>query len=174
MNHRNTLNTRLLPLSILISSLVSGGAMAASTSTFTPGATLGMGNGGVFTVGEVEVKEKSIFEKLNDYLTQNLITLEQYEKLKTDLETKEQKLLDKSKAQTAFEDAQDKADEQKEAASLQDKLNTQLQEKLKAAEVAKNKAEDKKIRRFKKKIQPSLLSIWIQQIKIFRQKLPRQ
>ncbi|EKN5931370.1 hypothetical protein DVQ16_03125 [Yersinia enterocolitica] len=133
-----------------------------------------MGNGGVFTVGEVEVKEKSIFEKLNDYLTQNLITLEQYEKLKTDLETKEQKLLDKSKAQTAFEDAQDKADEQKEAASLQDKLNTQLQEKLKAAEVAKNKAEDKKIRRFKKKIQPSLLSIWIQQIKIFRQKLPRQ
>lgn len=30
MNHRNTLNTRLLPLSILISSLVSGGAMAAT------------------------------------------------------------------------------------------------------------------------------------------------
>ncbi|EOI6868686.1 autotransporter outer membrane beta-barrel domain-containing protein [Yersinia enterocolitica] len=151
MNHRNTLNTRLLPLSILISSLVSGGAMAASTSTFTPGATLGMGNGGVFTVGEVEVKEKSIFEKLNDYLTQNLITLEQYEKLKTDLETKEQKLLDKSKAQTAFEDAQDKADEQKEAASLQDKLNTQLQEKLKAAEVAKNKAEDKKNQKIQEK-----------------------
>ncbi|MFQ6254334.1 autotransporter outer membrane beta-barrel domain-containing protein [Yersinia enterocolitica] len=35
MNHRNTLNTRLLPLSILISSLVSGGAMAANT-TLTP------------------------------------------------------------------------------------------------------------------------------------------
>lgn len=151
MNHRNTLNTRLLPLSILISSLVSGGVMAASTSTFTPGATLGMGNGGVFTVGEVEVKEKSIFEKLNDYLTQNLITPEQHEKLKTNLETKEQKLLDKSKAQTAFEDAQDKADEQKEAASLQDKLNTQLQEKLKAAEVAKNKAEDKKNQKIQEK-----------------------
>ncbi|CNI42502.1 hypothetical protein [Yersinia mollaretii] len=30
MNRRNTLNTRLLPLSILISSLVSGGAMAAA------------------------------------------------------------------------------------------------------------------------------------------------
>lgn len=30
MNHRNTLNTRLLPLSILISSLVSGGAMAVT------------------------------------------------------------------------------------------------------------------------------------------------
>ena len=34
MNHRNTLNTRLLPLSILISSLVSGGAMAAPTVDF--------------------------------------------------------------------------------------------------------------------------------------------
>ncbi|QKJ05077.1 hypothetical protein [Yersinia mollaretii] len=30
MNRRNTLNTRLLPLSILISSLVSGGAIAAA------------------------------------------------------------------------------------------------------------------------------------------------
>ncbi|CNE90596.1 TPA: autotransporter outer membrane beta-barrel domain-containing protein [Yersinia enterocolitica] len=151
MGYRNTLNTRLLPLSILVSSLVSGGAMAASTSAFTPGAPLGTGNAGVFTVGEVEVKEKSIFEKLNDYLTQNLITPEQYEKLKTNLETKEQTLLEKSKAQTAFEDAQDKADEQKEAASLQDKLNTQLQEKLKAAEVAKNKAKDKKNLKIKEK-----------------------
>ncbi|MCB5313380.1 autotransporter outer membrane beta-barrel domain-containing protein [Yersinia intermedia] len=50
MGHRNILNTRLLPLSILISSLVSGGAIAASTSAFTSGANLGMGNGGSFTV----------------------------------------------------------------------------------------------------------------------------
>ncbi|CNB68039.1 autotransporter protein [Yersinia enterocolitica] len=34
MNHRNTLNTRLLPLSILISSLVSGGAIAATGDKF--------------------------------------------------------------------------------------------------------------------------------------------
>lgn len=165
MNHRNTLNTRLLPLSILISSLVSGGAMAmtqeilttesppkaiSEKQIFTSGmGTTVIGNGGSFIVGEV--KEKSIFEKLNDYLTQNLITPEQHEKLKTNLETKEQKLLDKSKAQTAFEDAQDKADEQKEAASLQDKLNTQLQEKLKAAEVAKNKAENKKNQKIQEK-----------------------
>ncbi|ENA3445111.1 autotransporter outer membrane beta-barrel domain-containing protein [Yersinia enterocolitica] len=165
MNHRNTLNTRLLPLSILISSLVSGGAMAmtqeilttesppkaiSEKQIFTSGmGTTVIGNGGSFIVGEV--KEKSIFEKLNDYLTQNLITPEQHEKLKTNLETKEQKLLDKSKAQTAFEDAQDKADEQKEAASLQDKLNTQLQEKLKAAEVAKTQAEDKKNQKIQEK-----------------------
>lgn len=50
MGHRNTLNTRLLPLSILVSSLISGGAIAASTSTFIPGATLGMGNAGSFIV----------------------------------------------------------------------------------------------------------------------------
>ncbi len=36
MSHHNTLNTRLLPLSILISSLVSGGAVAASTTAVTP------------------------------------------------------------------------------------------------------------------------------------------
>ncbi|MDA5499466.1 hypothetical protein [Yersinia aleksiciae] len=35
MNRRNTLNTRLLPLSILISSLVSGGAMAAAIPIYT-------------------------------------------------------------------------------------------------------------------------------------------
>lgn len=48
MNHRNTLNTRLLPLSILISSLVSGGAMAAHT---TPtGDFQRVANGGSFQV----------------------------------------------------------------------------------------------------------------------------
>ncbi|WP_050125709.1 pertactin-like passenger domain-containing protein, partial [Yersinia aleksiciae] len=35
MNRRNTLNTRLLPLSILISSLVSGGAMATAIPIYT-------------------------------------------------------------------------------------------------------------------------------------------
>ncbi|WP_145590760.1 autotransporter outer membrane beta-barrel domain-containing protein [Yersinia aleksiciae] len=35
MSHRKTLNTRLLPLSILISSLVSGGAMAAAIPIYT-------------------------------------------------------------------------------------------------------------------------------------------
>ncbi|WP_179204088.1 autotransporter outer membrane beta-barrel domain-containing protein [Yersinia intermedia] len=48
MGHRNTLKTRLLPLSILVSSLISGGAIAASTSTLIPSATLGMANAGSF------------------------------------------------------------------------------------------------------------------------------
>lgn len=50
MGHRNTLKTRLLPLSILVSSLISGGAIAASTSTLIPSATLGMANAGSFIV----------------------------------------------------------------------------------------------------------------------------
>ncbi|WP_444823363.1 pertactin family virulence factor/autotransporter [Yersinia pseudotuberculosis] len=37
MKNSNTLNTRLLPLSILISSLVSGGAMAAPTQSVSTG-----------------------------------------------------------------------------------------------------------------------------------------
>ncbi|MDN0120506.1 hypothetical protein QVN83_16195 [Yersinia frederiksenii] len=47
MNHRNTLNTRLLPLSILISSLVSGGAMAATVPT---GDFHRLANGGSFLI----------------------------------------------------------------------------------------------------------------------------
>lgn len=46
MNHRNTLNTRLLPLSILISSLVSGGAMAVTAVPI--GDFQRMANGGNF------------------------------------------------------------------------------------------------------------------------------
>ncbi|WP_246103939.1 autotransporter outer membrane beta-barrel domain-containing protein [Yersinia kristensenii] len=41
MSHHHTLNTRLLPLSILISSLVSGGAVAASTTAVTSNITNG-------------------------------------------------------------------------------------------------------------------------------------
>ncbi|CQQ92814.1 putative pertactin family virulence factor/autotransporter [Yersinia enterocolitica] len=48
MLNSTTLNTRLLPLSILISSLVSGGAIAAGT-------------------------EKSILDKLQDFKTSNVI-----------------------------------------------------------------------------------------------------
>lgn len=48
MNHRNTLNTRLLPLSILISSLVSGGAMAATAVPTSDSQR--MANGGSFLI----------------------------------------------------------------------------------------------------------------------------
>lgn len=48
MNHRNTLNTRLLPLSILISSLVSGGAMAATA--VPTGDFQRVANGGSFLI----------------------------------------------------------------------------------------------------------------------------
>ncbi|CFQ30897.1 autotransporter outer membrane beta-barrel domain-containing protein [Yersinia bercovieri] len=92
MNHRNTLNTRLLPLSILISSLVSGGAMAAlpiltkeskplqpKVEEISTGKVQRWANGGSIqgTVPVVEkepVVEKSIYEKLSDYLAAGIIT----------------------------------------------------------------------------------------------------
>ncbi|QDW32599.1 autotransporter outer membrane beta-barrel domain-containing protein [Yersinia sp. KBS0713] len=90
MNHRNTLNTRLLPLSILISSLVSGGAMATSTTLikeskplqpkeistgkFKRIADAGSVQEAVLVVEKEPVVEKSIYEKLSDYLAAGIIT----------------------------------------------------------------------------------------------------
>ncbi|EKN6386796.1 autotransporter outer membrane beta-barrel domain-containing protein [Yersinia enterocolitica] len=89
MNHRNTLNTRLLPLSILISSLVSGGAMAASTSTFTPGATLGMGNGGSFIVTtNTKAPEDILLESL--FPEDQSITAEMITQAKSQIATMQQ------------------------------------------------------------------------------------
>ncbi|MDR7873873.1 autotransporter outer membrane beta-barrel domain-containing protein [Yersinia mollaretii] len=53
MNRRNTLNTRLLPLSILISSLVSGGAIAAPqlTTQVPTGEFTRVADGGSFLLG---------------------------------------------------------------------------------------------------------------------------
>ncbi|MFV8768087.1 hypothetical protein ACNSPB_12605 [Yersinia enterocolitica] len=89
MNHRNTLNTRLLPLSILISSLVSGGAMAASTSTLTPDATLGMGNGGSFIVTtNTKAPEDILLESL--FPEDQSITAEMITQAKSQIATMQQ------------------------------------------------------------------------------------
>ncbi|WP_235896870.1 autotransporter outer membrane beta-barrel domain-containing protein [Yersinia thracica] len=107
MSHHNTLNTRLLPLSILISSLVSGGAVAASTTEFTPGATPGIANGGSFLVTDNIVvgapEEKSIFAKLSDYLTAGFITQEQKEKWQENLEKLDEKKTAAANAQKAVD-----------------------------------------------------------------------
>ncbi|HHD9885509.1 TPA: autotransporter outer membrane beta-barrel domain-containing protein [Yersinia enterocolitica] len=66
MLNSTTLNTRLLPLSILISSLVSGGAIAAGT-------------------------EKSISDKLQDFKTSNVINATQQQQLQERMKEKVQK-----------------------------------------------------------------------------------
>ncbi|CNI14241.1 autotransporter protein [Yersinia thracica] len=105
MSHHKTLNTRLLPLSILISSLVSGGAVAASTTEFTPGATLGIANGGSFLVTDNIVagapEEKSIFAKLSDYLKAGFITQDQKDKWQENLEKLYEKKTAAANAQAA-------------------------------------------------------------------------
>ncbi|HEN3622196.1 TPA: autotransporter outer membrane beta-barrel domain-containing protein [Yersinia enterocolitica] len=107
MSHHKPLNTRLLPLSILISSLVSGGAVAASTTEFTPGATLGIANGGSFLVTDNIVvgapEEKSIIDKLGDYLAAGFITKEQKEKWQENLEKLEKEKTAEKNAQAAVE-----------------------------------------------------------------------
>ncbi|HEN3645112.1 TPA: autotransporter outer membrane beta-barrel domain-containing protein [Yersinia enterocolitica] len=131
MSHHKPLNTRLLPLSILISSLVSGGAVAASTTEFTPGATLGIANGGSFLVTDNIVvgapEEKSIFAKLSDYLTAGFITQEQKEKWQENLE----KLDEKKTAAANAQKAVDLATKAKEEASQH---ATELKEQKEAKE----------------------------------------
>ncbi|HGI5913439.1 TPA: autotransporter outer membrane beta-barrel domain-containing protein [Yersinia enterocolitica] len=131
MSHHKTLNTRLLPLSILISSLVSGGAVAASTTEFTPGATLGIANGGSFLVTDNIVvgapEEKSIIDKLGDYLAAGSITEEQKEKWQENLE----KLDEKKTAAANAQKAVDLATKAKEEASQH---ATELKEQKEAKE----------------------------------------
>lgn len=115
MNRRNTLNTRLLPLSILISSLVSGGAMAAPqlTTQVPTGDFTRVADGGSILLGDNNkivqpAVEKSIYEKLEDYLAANLITQEQKDKWQASLEkldVKKQAEIDAQAAVSAAEAA---------------------------------------------------------------------
>ncbi|WP_145537848.1 autotransporter outer membrane beta-barrel domain-containing protein [Yersinia alsatica] len=59
MNHRNTLNTRLLPLSILISSLVSGGAMAATAVPTSDSQRVANGGSFLITTDALTTNSKS-------------------------------------------------------------------------------------------------------------------
>ncbi|HEN3565778.1 TPA: autotransporter outer membrane beta-barrel domain-containing protein [Yersinia enterocolitica] len=125
MSHHNTLNTRLLPLSILISSLVSGGAAAGVVPTYSnikdlslqtnltkvpTGPFTRIAEGGSFlitvdstgdTVQENTLQEKSIFEKLSDYLAAGFITEEQKEKWQENLERLDEKNTALASAQEA-------------------------------------------------------------------------
>ncbi|WP_235895073.1 autotransporter outer membrane beta-barrel domain-containing protein [Yersinia rochesterensis] len=116
MSHHNTLNTRLLPLSILISSLVSGGAVAAST----PAVTL---------------------SKLQDYLNQGVMTSEQKGMLVTQLADKKIRLDTQAVAKQAQEAAK-----QENIKATSDKLSLSVKSSVlkalaKKTETAKTNAE---------------------------------
>ncbi|WP_145496504.1 autotransporter outer membrane beta-barrel domain-containing protein [Yersinia bercovieri] len=155
MNHRNTLNTRLLPLSILISSLVSGGAMAAlpiltkeskplqpKVEEISTGKVQRWANGGSFqgTVPVVEkepVVEKSIYEKLSDYLAAGIITQEQKDSLELLGEKKEAE----KNAQAAFELAEKTAETFTQSFDELKKKEATATQEVQAKEKTKNDLE---------------------------------
>ncbi|HDX9049525.1 autotransporter outer membrane beta-barrel domain-containing protein [Yersinia enterocolitica] len=150
MNHRNTLNTRLLPLSILISSLVSGGAMAASTSTFTPGATLGMGNGGSFivttnTVVNTKAPEDILLESLfpEGQAITSKMTAEVESQIKTMQQNHQQQIKDIETSITALAPAQQKI-AQKELDSFKNVFEKQIKQLAAVVAYAKDDTEDNK------------------------------
>lgn len=120
MNHRNTLNTRLLPLSILISSLVSGGAMATSP-----------------VVEKESVVEKSTYEKLSEYLTAGMIT----QKQKDNLEQLGEKKEAEKNAQAAFELAEKAAETFTQAFDDLTKKEATATQEVQAKEKTKNDLE---------------------------------
>ncbi|MFL4557646.1 autotransporter outer membrane beta-barrel domain-containing protein [Yersinia kristensenii] len=117
MSHRNILNTRLLPLSILISSLVSSGAIAASTTADT-------------------------LDKLQDYLNQGVITSEQKEKLAINFADKKAKLDTQVAAKQAQEAAKQANTKAKSNEFLLGVKSSVLDTLATKTEKAKTKAED--------------------------------
>ncbi|HDL6857920.1 TPA: autotransporter outer membrane beta-barrel domain-containing protein [Yersinia enterocolitica] len=152
MNHRNTLNTRLLPLSILISSLVSGGAIAAATANvgnpvITKETATGefqlVSNGTSFLIPDntnvvQPAVEKTIYEKLEAYLTSGFITQEQKEKWTDNLK----QLDEKKEAEKAAQEAADSADAK--VKKLEDDIIALASQKADAEKVKDEKEKAKK------------------------------
>ncbi|HFF1615597.1 TPA: autotransporter outer membrane beta-barrel domain-containing protein [Yersinia enterocolitica] len=152
MNHRNTLNTRLLPLSIFISSLVSGGAIAAATANvgnpvITKETATGefqlVSNGTSFLIPDntnvvQPAVEKTIYEKLEAYLTSGFITQEQKEKWTDNLK----QLDEKKEAEKAAQEAADSADAK--VKKLEDDIIALASQKADAEKVKDEKEKAKK------------------------------
>ncbi len=150
MGYRNTLNTRLLPLSILVSSLVSGGAMAASTSTFIPGATLGIANGGSFivttnTVVNTKAPEDILLESLfpEGQAITSKMTAEVESQIKTMQQDHQQQIKDIETSITALAPAQQKI-AQKELDSFKNVFEKQIKQLAAVVAYAKDDTEDNK------------------------------
>ncbi|MFW5386551.1 autotransporter outer membrane beta-barrel domain-containing protein [Yersinia sp. 2542 StPb PI] len=136
MGHRNTLNTRLLPLSILVSSLISGGAIAAPTSAVTP--LVGMGNGSSFTAAKAPA----------DILLESIapagqtITAEMIDQIKSQITTAQQNHQQQNK-DFATSIAGLGPAQQKQAKNELDSLNDAFKKQIKQLEAVVAYAEDK-------------------------------
>ncbi|HFI1943358.1 TPA: autotransporter outer membrane beta-barrel domain-containing protein [Yersinia enterocolitica] len=117
MLNSTTLNTRLLPLSILISSLVSGGAIAAGT-------------------------EKSISDKLQDFKTSNVIDARQQQQLQERMKEKVQKQQLEEIAKAEVKIVEQKFKTAAEEAARQNDLWTPIKVDLQVAEANRKAAND--------------------------------
>ncbi|WP_145500618.1 autotransporter outer membrane beta-barrel domain-containing protein [Yersinia similis] len=110
MKNSNTLNTRLLPLSILISSLVSGGAMAApvvidgGNNGLVDNIATSVADGGAVAV-EPAVEQPGLLDKVKELLGLGEITEEQAKALTENVKAKAEKVDAQAAAKLALDEA---------------------------------------------------------------------
>ncbi|AHK18030.1 autotransporter [Yersinia similis] len=151
MKNSNTLNTRLLPLSILISSLVSGGAMAApvvidgGNNGLVDNISTPVADGGAVAV-EPAVEQPGLLDKVKELLGLGEITQEQADKLAKSVTDKAEKVKAQADAQKILDDVKKEA----EAAASQEKtkkiVNDSYQQFAKDKETAKQEAAGEKLK----------------------------
>ncbi|CNF17783.1 autotransporter outer membrane beta-barrel domain-containing protein [Yersinia similis] len=110
MKNSNTLNTRLLPLSILISSLVSGGAMAApavidgGNNGLVDNISTSVADGGAVAV-EPAVEQPGLLDKVKELLGLGEITEDQAKALTENVKAKAEKVDAQAAAKLALDEA---------------------------------------------------------------------
>ncbi|CNB14477.1 autotransporter outer membrane beta-barrel domain-containing protein [Yersinia similis] len=156
MKNSNTLNTRLLPLSILISSLVSGGAMAApavidggnnglvdNISTSVADGGTPVADGGAVAV-EPAVEQPGLLDKVKELLGLGEITQEQADKLAKNVTDKAEKVKAQADAQKVLDEAKVKAQEAAAEATILKTDDILYQSLARVQEAAKQKAAGEK------------------------------
>lgn len=165
MKNSNTLNTRLLPLSILISSLVSGGAMAVpvvidgGNNGLVDNISTPVADGGAVAV-EPAVEQPGLLDKIKDLLGLGEITEDQAKALTENVKAKAEKVDAQAAAKLALESAQAEAQKAAEDALYLKTENVSYQAFAQTEEKIKKEADEaKKSKTSLKKtpLRPSLL-----------------
>ncbi|BET61794.1 autotransporter outer membrane beta-barrel domain-containing protein [Yersinia pseudotuberculosis] len=149
MKNSNTLNTRLLPLSILISSLVSGGAMAApvvidgGNNGLVDNISTPVADGGAVAVEPV-VEQPGLLDKIKDLLGLGEITEDQAKALTEKVKAKAEKVDAQAAAKLALESAQAEAQKAAEDALYLKNENVSYQAFAQTEEKIKKEADEAK------------------------------
>ncbi len=156
MKNSNTLNTRLLPLSILISSLVSGGAMAVpvvidgGNNGLVDNISTPVADGGAVAV-EPAVEQPGLLDKIKDLLGLGEITEDQAKALTENVKAKAEKVDAQAAAKLALESAQAEAQKAAEDALYLKTENVSYQAFAQTEEKIKKEADEAKKKQDKSK-----------------------